>query len=876
MPARKQRIPLDTIRNLRLRNPTLVSQGPVFDPAPTGEFREIAVYAYDGNPNVFMPDRIVFPPGVSLADSVEAAVARLSQVNYWTPQYRKVRGRRVPVIDRKTKRQKKRLVRSQPIRPTRIGGLISLDMSESDEEAIMSVTLDFLDPDRFALALLQPGVWFSVFYVDKRGNAFEWIRAMVWEHSATDRKQARTSITATDVLGRLHKYGKEDMIYKKDSAHKTGWTAKDVAKRVCDLVGVKPEIPYTSGYRFTYLKCDQSTPYEQLIKAFSLDTQRTGLRWRIRSEGGRVVVALRAVRKDTSLFNIRIRRPEAHDIEQMDKSEAYMRQITSDRNLESSEYRASLDGFATRLQVKAAGGFDNVGTPNAQKRFWSVNFVNAQAEKQISGDPKKGVIGPYVKQLDLENSSQIKELNDVIRVGRNHLSQLQRRTRQATIEADGNPLIRAGDAIYIEDYRTGLVGYFFCQKVSHAVQGRRHSMTVELTETVKLPEMFPSRDDVTDPTRRTGGGSGTTRTVPTGKGTTTLMGVEFVNPFLTGSYSYGDGPVAHSIGSRLVPPRESFTSQNKGGWPSNWAWDMYAPAGTSIYAPIAGTVKYVQDRGKAFPGSPGINGWTVIIESGKGLAVGLFHINKPNLKVGDTVTIGQRISSVAEWKSPKVGNPHLHLSAGPSWASQAIAANKPSQYAFKNALDQSQGKSLPTQPDPSPSNPPADDGTTSPTGKAAKLSDRIDKFIEDYRSDNPPMRGLGDSFVKWGIKYGIDPTFVVANSKWESQMGRALPWMKRRDQEGYNNPFGQTTGQKTSDGKQIFANYTSFDAAIQDVMRRLASATYAGIPNTPSGILGRYAPYAGSADYNSRIADMKRMGSRANKVRGWKISDWGG
>ena len=819
------------------RSPSVIDLGPSFDPAPTGEFRSIDIFSYDNNPNERLGDRVVLEFGANAAESFPAYVKALAGE---------------ALVNTKTKQK----IWTSSLHATHVMGLTSIQISETDEEAICNVSASFHDPERIALALLQPGSWFSVVYTDGAGHCFEWYRFLVWDHSATDSKQGTTSVTGTDLLGRLHKYGQEDKVYRKDADHKNGWTAAQITKEACKLVKATPLIAYDSKHPFPFFRFQKATPYEQIVRAYSADHLYTKLRYRIRAEAGRIVVGLRSMNKN---YTLKIQKVvlDQTAFDQLDVTEATSRQIVSDHNAQSVEYSASLDGYASRLQVRAASGFTNKGTQQAKKRFLTLNFTNVNAEFAM---------GPYMRTLDLENSGRDYTLKDIDRIGRNYLKQIQRRARTAQIEADGNPLVRAGDALFIEDHGTGLVGYFFCQKVTHNVSGQYHGMTVELTETVKTPLVAPNPEDTFDPLNPTG-------TPTAGTGVTKLNGVPWVHPLLTHDYTIGNTPSVHSSGRFLVKPDDSFTNKDMGGWPSNWAFDMYAPVGTPVYAPIAGTVKYVEDRGPRHPGSPGINGWAVVIDSGFGLAVCLMHITKPSLKVGDKVSIGQKVSTITSWSAPKDGNPHCHCSAGPSWEAQAIDRNHPSQAQFKAALDKSKGKGVPTQTvTPSPTSrqdPPETDPVTTGGGgaKADRFAKKLDAVYTAYRNGNStPMAGLGSAYVTAGIKYKIDPAFVAARAILESTGGTALcaPY----------NPFGQKEKKALGGGWKSFA---SFAEAIDYVTMNLSiNENFLAAPNDVSGQLHKYNATLTPTGLEQHIRYMKKMGSQATRVRGWTIADWTG
>lgn len=78
--------------------------------------------------------------------------------------------------------------------------------------------------------------------------------------------------------------------------------------------------------------------------------------------------------------------------------------------------------------------------------------------------------------------------------------------------------------------------------------------------------------------------------------------------------------------------------------------DIAAPTSTPVTSPAAGTIL---DVGDYF-----FNGNTVLVDHGRGLISGYFHLNKTFVSIGDTVKQGQKIAEIGT--TGRVTGAHLH------------------------------------------------------------------------------------------------------------------------------------------------------------------------------------------------------------------------
>ncbi len=103
----------------------------------------------------------------------------------------------------------------------------------------------------------------------------------------------------------------------------------------------------------------------------------------------------------------------------------------------------------------------------------------------------------------------------------------------------------------------------------------------------------------------------------------------------------------------------------------------------------------------------------------------------------------------------------------------------------------------------------------------------INKALAKY---NCPMIGQGDTIVKYGDKYGVDPYLIYAISQQESNCGKKIP------KNSYN-PFGFAV----YTGEEKGAEFNSWEHAIEMEAQLLASYHKRGLIE-PCQIMLRYTP----------------------------------
>lgn len=131
--------------------------------------------------------------------------------------------------------------------------------------------------------------------------------------------------------------------------------------------------------------------------------------------------------------------------------------------------------------------------------------------------------------------------------------------------------------------------------------------------------------------------------------TVNIDGVAFVNPLAGSTYTLNGAPGAgtHHFG------------QN---WQSDYAYDLYTPIGTPVYAPFDAKVATAGSLGQGGR----FAGIRVGLDNGNGLAAYLAHLSKldPAIKPGASVKAGQLLGLSGEAN----GVAHLHFALGKNYA----------------------------------------------------------------------------------------------------------------------------------------------------------------------------------------------------------------
>lgn len=128
----------------------------------------------------------------------------------------------------------------------------------------------------------------------------------------------------------------------------------------------------------------------------------------------------------------------------------------------------------------------------------------------------------------------------------------------------------------------------------------------------------------------------------------------------------------------------------------------------------------------------------------------------------------------------------------------------------------------------------------------------IDRALAKYKC---PMIGQGETIVKYGDKYGVDPYLIYAISQQESNCGKKIP-------KNSFNPFGFAvyTGQEKG------AEFNSWEHAIEMEAQLLASYHAKGLIE-PCQIMLRYTP----SSFSKGSPWCKGVNYFINEIRGGKL-----
>lgn len=243
--------------------------------------------------------------------------------------------------------------------------------------------------------------------------------------------------------------------------------------------------------------------------------------------------------------------------------------------------------------------------------------------------------------------------------------------------------------------------------------------------------------------------------------------------------------------------------------------DIAMPNGTKLYAPLAGKVVFGGENLDVF--RPGY----VELEYKIGDNTERFifaHMNSTAVKTGDTVVAGQFIGTSGEQTSrgtrtPDGSGPHLHAERRDVTRQRLL--DPTIILTGSHAVPHGGSGNWPTP-------------------------EKINEWIQNAGNKQSPLRGMGDDFMRFGEKYGINPGIVVAIMQRESQMGA----------DGSHLPtvFNNYAGITAAAGSGVFyldrewAVFHSPKAGLEGVFKLLNTDLYRDTGGKLSDIMEKYSP----------------------------------
>lgn len=126
---------------------------------------------------------------------------------------------------------------------------------------------------------------------------------------------------------------------------------------------------------------------------------------------------------------------------------------------------------------------------------------------------------------------------------------------------------------------------------------------------------------------------------------------------------------------------------------------------------------------------------------------------------------------------------------------------------------------------------------------AAKINARIAKSEKANEGRKSLLHGKGESFIKYGEQYGINPAIVVAISQRECQLGAdgsALPTVYNFG--GITDPGGRGPCGRVWVGDRYWAKYCTVEQGIEAMFKIIDGKTYRKTDGTVRGVMTVYSP----------------------------------
>lgn len=228
-------------------------------------------------------------------------------------------------------------------------------------------------------------------------------------------------------------------------------TASDIFRDLCNSLGIPIGNVADTREKFSVLHFIKKTPWDILITALTETRKRSGEKFVTKVEGGKLSL-----------------------VKKVEQAKRWV--IEEGVNLLDATYEESMEEMYTQVKVE---GKDSNGN--------TITAVRGNAAMQ----EKYGIMQEYISQSDEVTQD---ELNKIAAQQLKELAVLKKSGTVTTFGIDG---VYCGDAIYVIDKETGLVGGFYVESDEHQYSKGYHEMKLTLAWTDELPSIdyeAPSTD----------------------------------------------------------------------------------------------------------------------------------------------------------------------------------------------------------------------------------------------------------------------------------------------------------------------------------------------------------------------------------------------
>lgn len=236
-------------------------------------------------------------------------------------------------------------------------------------------------------------------------------------------------------------------------------TATEIIEESCKTFGIPIGDLVDTGVKFPSLQLIDKTLWDMFVIALTETRKVTGKRYITKMIGGKLclVEKVKQVRKWV---------------------------LEEGVNILDASYEESIEDTKTQVKV--------VGKDKDKKPLIAV-------VKDDNMQKLYGIMQEYQQQSEATTQDHLNKIASQL------LKELGKVSKSASLSCIGLDDVEAGDAVYVIERTTGLVGTFYVENDEHTVTNRFHSMNLKLAWTDELPSIDyePPADDKTDKQSKT-------------------------------------------------------------------------------------------------------------------------------------------------------------------------------------------------------------------------------------------------------------------------------------------------------------------------------------------------------------------------------------